>query len=83
MLVCAGMNQYKLFAINVAAATLLVASTASAQPTGPLVPALTPEQIARSQELAAKYDQNAARERSASRRSRTARSARSFRKRST
>jgi hypothetical protein len=62
MLVCAGMNQYKLFAINVAAATLLFASTASAQPTGPLVPALTPEQIARSQELAAKYDQNAARE---------------------
>ena len=44
------------------AATLFVVSAVAAQPAGPLVPALTPEQIKLSQELAAKYDQNAARE---------------------
>jgi hypothetical protein len=47
---------------NAAAALLLFVSVGSAQPAGPLVPALTPEQIKRSQELAVKYDQSAARE---------------------
>jgi hypothetical protein len=54
------MTQFKLTAINLAFATLLLASAAAAQPTEPLVPALTPEQIKHSQELAAKYDQTAA-----------------------
>jgi len=39
-----------------------VAIEAAAQPAGPLVPALTPAQIKASEELAAKYDQSAARE---------------------
>ena len=39
-----------------------MAIEAAAQPAGPLVPALTPAQIKASEELAAKYDQSAARE---------------------
>jgi hypothetical protein len=38
------------------------ASAAAAQPAGPLVPAITPEQVKASEALAAKYDQSAARE---------------------
>jgi hypothetical protein len=43
-------------------ASVVAGTTAGAQPAGPLVPALTPEQIKASEALAATYDQSAARE---------------------
>ncbi len=56
------MNSSYKHVVTAAAMTLAAVSIAAAQPTAPLVPALTPEQIKHSQELAAKYDQSAARE---------------------
>lgn len=44
------------------AALALSASTVAAQPSGPMVAAITPEQVKASEALAAKYDQSAARE---------------------
>ena len=41
---------------------VICANEAAAQPAGPLVPAITPEQIKASETLAATYDQSAARE---------------------
>ena len=43
-------------------AALIFAGPAAAQVTGPVAPALTPEQIARSESLAPKVDESAARE---------------------
>ena len=56
------MNQWlTLFAVIVVASVVSV-TEAAAQPAGPLVPALTAEQIKASEALAAKVDQSAARE---------------------
>ncbi len=46
----------------VAAVSVALPASSAAQPTGPLAPALTPEQIKASEGLAAKYDQADARE---------------------
>ena len=44
------------------AALALAAGAVAAQPSGPMVPAITPEQIKASEALAAQHDQSAARE---------------------
>jgi hypothetical protein len=55
------MNRWLMPAAVIVASVVSV-SEAAAQPAGPLVPALTPEQVKASEALAAKYDQSAARE---------------------
>jgi hypothetical protein len=48
--------------IMLALVFVVSASAAAAQPAGPLVPALTPEQVKASEAMAAKFDQSSARE---------------------
>lgn len=56
------MNRRVIRLIVTGLAIVGAASQAVAQPSGPLVPAITPEQVKASEALAAKYDQSAARE---------------------
>jgi hypothetical protein len=56
------MNRWLKLSAVIVAASVMSVSEAAAQPAGPLVPALTQEQIKASEALAAKYDQSAARE---------------------
>jgi hypothetical protein len=56
------MNRWLMLCAAIVVASLMSLSEAVAQPTGPLVPALTPEQIKASEAMATNYDQSAARE---------------------
>ena len=56
------MNRLLMLGAGMVVASVMYTSEAAAQPTGPLVPALTPEQVKASEALAAKYDQSAGRE---------------------
>ena len=56
------MNRWLKLGAVIAVLAVVFANEAAAQPAGPLVPAITPEQIKASETLAATYDQSAARE---------------------
>jgi len=56
------MNRWLKLGAVIAVLAGIFANEAAAQPAGPLVPAITPEQIKASETLAATYDQSAARE---------------------
>lgn len=56
------MNRWVMLAAVIAVSFVISAREAAAQPAGPLVPAITPEQIKASETLAATHDQSAARE---------------------
>jgi hypothetical protein len=56
------MNRWLKLGAVIAVLAVVCANEAAAQPAGPLVPAITPEQIKASETLAATYDQSAARE---------------------
>jgi hypothetical protein len=56
------MNRWLMTPAVIVAACLVLVSEAAAQPAGPLVPALTPEQIKASESLAATHDRSAPRE---------------------
>jgi hypothetical protein len=56
------MNRWLKLGAVIAVLAVICANEAAAQPAGPLVPAITPEQIKASETLAATYDQSAARE---------------------
>jgi hypothetical protein len=56
------MNRWLKLGAVIAVLAVICANDAAAQPAGPLVPAITPEQIKASETLAATYDQSAARE---------------------
>jgi len=56
------MHKRSMLYVLIAVGLVLSARHAAAQPSAPLVPALTAEQIKNSEALAAKYDQSAARE---------------------
>jgi hypothetical protein len=56
------MNRPSMLEIVAAIAVVLSASQVAAQPAGPLVPAITPEQVKASEALATTHDQSAARE---------------------
>jgi hypothetical protein len=56
------MNRWLKLGAGIAVLAVICANDAAAQPAGPLVPAITPEQIKASETLAATYDQSAARE---------------------
>ncbi|MFM8533449.1 MAG: DinB family protein [Acidimicrobiia bacterium] len=56
------MNHRLILRIAAALSFAFVTGSAVAQPSGPLVPALTPEQVKASEAMAAKFDQSAARE---------------------
>ena len=56
------MNRWLKLGAVIAVLAVVCANEAAAQPAGPLVPAITPEQIKASEALAATYDQSAARE---------------------
>ena len=56
------MNRWLKLGAVIAVLAVVCASEAAAQPAGPLVPAITPEQIKASETLAATYDQSATRE---------------------
>jgi DinB superfamily len=56
------MNRWLKLGAVIAVLAVIFANEAAAQPAGPLVPAITPEQIKASETLAATYDQSAARE---------------------
>ena len=56
------MNCWLKLGVVIAVLAVIGANEAAAQPAGPLVPAITPEQIKASETLAATYDQSAARE---------------------
>jgi hypothetical protein len=56
------MNRWLKLVAVVVVASVVCATEAAGQPAGPLVPALTPDQVKASEALAAKYDQSAARE---------------------
>jgi len=56
------MNRWLKLSAVIVVASVVSVSEAAAQPAGPLVPALTPEQVKASEALAATHDQSAARE---------------------
>lgn len=56
------MNRWMKLGAAIAVLAVISANEAAAQPAGPLVPPITPEQIKASETLAATYDQSAARE---------------------
>ena len=56
------MSRWMKLGVVIAVLAVICANEAAAQPAGPLVPAITPEQIKASETLAATYDQSAARE---------------------
>lgn len=56
------MNRWLLTPAVIAAACLVLVSEAAGQPAGPLVPALTPDQVKASEALAATHDRSAVRE---------------------
>ena len=56
------MKRWLITAAAIVAACVMLVSDAGAQPAGPLVPALTPEQVKASEALAATHDRSAARE---------------------
>jgi hypothetical protein len=56
------MNRWLMLSAVIVVASVMSVSEVAAQPAGPLVPALTPEQVKASEALAASYDQSAARE---------------------
>ena len=56
------MNRWLKLGAVIAVLAVICVNEAAAQPAGPLVPAITPEQIKASETLAATYDQSAARE---------------------
>lgn len=56
------MNRRWILGVVVGVAFVISASEAAAQPAGPLVPALTPDQVKASEAMAAMFDQSAARE---------------------
>ena len=56
------MNRWLMTPAVIVAACVMLVSDAAAQPAGPLVPALTPEQVKASEALAATHDRSAARE---------------------
>jgi len=56
------MNRWLMLLAVIVVASVVSVSEAAAQPAGPLVPAITPEQVKASEALAATHDQSAARE---------------------
>ena len=50
------MNRWLMRGVVIAGLSMVCANEAAAQPSGPLVPAITPEQVKASEAQAAKYD---------------------------